>query len=73
MINFIDEILQAIVGKRYGIGIERIGFNDVGTGIEIFIVDFSYCVGASENKQVVAPFQFSTYVGKSATSEISLR
>ena len=55
--DFVGAALQTVVGQRDGVGIERIGFDDVGACGEVFFVDFAHHVGAGQRQQVVAAAQ----------------
>ena len=55
--HLVGQPLHAVVGQRHGVGVERIGFDDVGSRLQVFFVDFAHYIGARQHEQVVAPFQ----------------
>jgi hypothetical protein len=52
-IEVVDHVLQVVVGLRERIRVERVGFDDVGAGIEVLFVNAADHVRPRENEQVV--------------------
>ena len=70
--HFISQPLHAVVGQRHGIGVERVGLDDVGSRLQVFFVDFAHYIGARQHEQVVAPFQLHRPVAEAFAAVILL-
>ena len=55
--HFVGVRLQSVIGQRYGVGVERVGFDDVGPRLQVFDVDFAHRFGLRQGQQVVAPLE----------------
>ena len=55
--NLVGVCFQSVVAQRHGIGVERVGGDDVGAGRQVFFVDRPHRVGLRERQQVVAAAQ----------------
>jgi len=58
-VNFIRQVGHAIVGQRNGIGVEGVGFNDVGTGSQVGVMDFGNDSWFGEAQQIVVSLQIA--------------
>jgi hypothetical protein len=52
-VEVVDHVLQVVVGLRERIRVERVGFDDVGAGIKVLLVNAADHVRPRENQQVV--------------------
>ena len=66
------EILQAVVGQRDGIGVERVGLDDIGTRLQILSVNLGHGIRTGQHEHVVAPLQPHRPVGKTLAAVILL-
>ncbi len=69
-VDFGYMVLQTIVGKRYGIGVERVCFDNIDTGFKIAFVDGANTGGIGKTKDVVAAFERTRPIGETLTSEV---
>ena len=67
-----DLILELVVGHRDGLGIERVGLEDVGTRLEIREVHIAHQVALGDAEEVIAALQFARVVGELLASEVGL-
>ena len=70
--DFVGQPLHAVVGQRHGVGVERVGLDDVGSRLQVFFVDFAHYVGARQHEQVVAPFQLHGPVAEAFAAVVLL-
>ena len=53
VVELVGQLLHAVVGQRDGVGVEGVGLEDVGAGVEVLAVDARDDVGLGERQQVV--------------------
>ena len=70
-IDFSHDRLHVVVAHRYAIGVECVGLDNIGSGIEIGFVYGRNDLRAGEAQQVVVPFLQCGNVGKPFASEIA--
>ena len=63
-VEFRHQVLEAVVGLRDGRRIEGIGFDDVGAGVQVGLVDAGDDVRAHEREQVVVALEVARGVGE---------
>ena len=56
-VELVGELLHAVVGQRDRGGVEGVGLDDVGAGLEVLAVDAGDDVGLGEGEQVVVALQ----------------
>ena len=71
-IYFCNIFLKPIIGKRYGIGIKCIGFNYIGTCINICRMNIFYDFGTCQHQQIVTPFHGAMPPCKTVATKIRL-
>ena len=71
--NLIGVCLQPVVGQRHGVGVERVGLDDVGARLQVFYVYFAHRPGACHRQQVVAAFEQYVPVAEPFAAVILLR
>ncbi len=71
-VQVIDLVAEAIVGLRDAVGVERVGLDDVGAGLEIGAVDLLDHVGAGDHQQVVIALQVVGMIDEAPATVIRL-
>ena len=69
-VDIAHAMLHMVVGLADARGVERIGFDDVGTGSQILAVDVRHDVGTGEAQQVVVALQLSGYILENLAAKI---
>ena len=69
-VEIVDDVLQVVVGLRERVRVERVGFDDVGAGVQVLLVDPADHVGPRENQQIVVPLQALRMVAKPVAPEV---
>ena len=59
-----DAILEAVIGHGDGVGVEGVGFDDVGAGFEVLRVDLLDDVRLGEVQRVVVEAQIARVMGE---------
>ena len=70
--DFAGAGLQPVVGQRHGVGVERVGGDDVRPGGEVFFVDLADDAGLRQRQQVVAPFELLRVVAEQLAAVVRL-
>ena len=63
--------LHAIVCLTYRSSVKSVGFYDVGTSLEIFLVNLSYDIRTCKVQYIVITFYLLRHIGKQITPEIA--
>ena len=63
-IQFVGQFLCAVVGLRNGVGVEGVGLDDVGAGVQIRAMDGGDDVWLGQAEQVVVALQAVRVIGK---------
>ncbi len=69
-VHLINELFQSIIALRYEVDVERIGFDDVGTGFEVGSVNFFNDVRLGENQQIIVALERHRVRRKTLTAKI---
>ena len=64
---------HVVVGHRHGVGVEGVGLDDVGTGVEVGGMDAADQLGPGQRQQVVVALQVRRPVGEARAAEVRLR
>ena len=68
VVELVVELLEAVVGQRDRVGIERVGLDDVRAGGEVVLVDRPDQVGLRQREQVVVADEVARVVGEALTA-----
>ena len=71
-VQVVDVRLQLVVRQRDGCGVERVGLDNVGAGLQVLAVDHLDELRPGEAQKVVASFQIRRVVGKLAPAKARL-
>ena len=69
-VQLINQFLHAVIGHRSGIGVEGVGFQNVGTGLQIGGMDVANNLRLGDGKQVVVALQLRRPVGEALAAII---
>ena len=64
VVELVGQLLHAVVAERHRVGVERVGLDDVGAGLEVLPVDAGDDVGLRDRQQVVVADQVGRPVGE---------
>ncbi|MCY1534853.1 hypothetical protein D9M68_702370 [compost metagenome] len=71
--QFVRQLFHLVIGHGDALCAERIGFNNVGSGIQVFGVNGLDDIGTCEVKEVVISFYIAGMIFKAFPSEVFLR
>ena len=71
-IQVVHDVLELVVRHRDRRGVERVGLDDVGAGLEILNVDLLDERRLSEDQEIVAPLKVARMMGELAAAEAGL-
>ena len=63
-VELVGQLLHAVVGEGHRVGVEGVGLDDVGAGVEVLAVDRGDDVGLGEREQVVVALEVARPVGE---------
>ena len=69
-VQFVDDLGQVVVGLRNGSGVESAGFENVGTGFQVFAVDAADDRGLGQHQQVVVAFEVVRVIGEARAAVV---
>ena len=71
-VELVGELLHAVVGQRDRVGVEGVGLDDVGAGLEVLAVDAGDDLGLRQGQQVVVALHVARPVGEALTAVAGL-
>ena len=71
-IHLVRVVLHAVVGERDALGVEGVGLDDVGAGLEVGVVDLADEVRLGQHEQVVVALDVAGPVGEALAAELLL-
>ena len=63
-VELVGKLLHAVVGQGHRVGVEGVGLDDVGAGVEVLAMDRGDDVGLGEGEQVVVALEVGRPVGE---------
>jgi len=70
--NLVSALFEPVVGQRHGVGVERVGFDDVGSRPQVFFVNLAHHVRAGQREQVVAALELHRPAGEPPAAVVLL-
>ena len=70
--NLVSALFEPVVGQRHGVGVERVGFDDVGSRPQVFFVNLEHHVRAGQREQVVAALELHRPAGEPPAAVVLL-
>jgi hypothetical protein len=63
-VQLVDQRFHAVVGLGHLSGVESVGLENVGAGVQVFFLDRADDIGAGQNQQVVVALDVAWPVGE---------
>ena len=72
VVQLVHQRLHAVIGQGDGVGVEGVGFENVGTGGEILAVNLAYHLRPRQQQEIVVALEIARPVGKAFAAIIRL-